>query len=331
MTLVVARIRDDRIAIASDTMTFIGPDRLPMADWTLKSIFLPGEICVSYAGSPELAAKEFQRFRAIFSKGAGRADVVKFFEQSSGATNNDYIVAFNNPARLVTIRNGHQTAGPSQNHWIGDKPAYERFRECERYRRAFDAGRAVHAVLFADEMEGSPASDLFSTMRDTLGGNMMPSAGGFITVVSNRDHGFRHSVYSDVLLDWPDGISESDQISLTAAIDLRATEENRRFSTSQISGGYYNLNAVAFYVLSGGLLVTLHESSNGSITCGRRSAVEPQDVAPTMDQMMGFSANAMALVMSSKAGGSIREYRTSPTQGLGIPLFCELNTLARPG
>jgi len=51
-----------------------------MADWTLKSIFLPGEICVSYAGSPELAAKEFQRFRAIFSKGAGRADVVKFFE-----------------------------------------------------------------------------------------------------------------------------------------------------------------------------------------------------------------------------------------------------------
>jgi hypothetical protein len=51
--------------------------------------------------------------------------------------------------------------GESKTHWIGDKAAYEKFRECEHDgRKRYEHDRAVNAAVFADEMSGSPASDL---------------------------------------------------------------------------------------------------------------------------------------------------------------------------
>ena len=61
MTLVVARVEKGRLAIAADTMVSAHDASLPMQEWALKSICLPGGICVSYSGSPELAAKAFQK------------------------------------------------------------------------------------------------------------------------------------------------------------------------------------------------------------------------------------------------------------------------------
>jgi hypothetical protein len=57
----------------------------------------------------------------------------------------------------------------SKTHWIGDKAAYERFRKYEHHRgHQHEHGRAVNAALFADEMTGSPASDLYSIMRNVV-------------------------------------------------------------------------------------------------------------------------------------------------------------------
>ena len=119
----------------------------------------------------------------------------------------------------------------------------------------YELGRAVNAALFADEMTGSPASDLYSVMRNVLLNRDVPPVGGFVTVLSNRDIGFRFSVYSDVLLDWPMEQDELGILQLTDKFDLRASGENDRCSVSQISPGYYNMNAVAFFLLKGRLLM----------------------------------------------------------------------------
>lgn len=159
-------------------------------------------------------------------------------------------------------------------------------------------------ALFADEMTGSPASDLYSIVRNVVLDRDVPSIGGFVTILSNRDIGFRFSVYSDVLLDWPMELDGKQILQLTDKFDLRASGENDRYSVSQISPGYYNMNAVAFYVLRGRLLVAFYEVQGGRTTCVTFKNVEPDRIAATLDEKLGFPLNAMCLVMSAREGFS---------------------------
>jgi hypothetical protein len=213
---------------------------------------LPGDICVSFVNSSDRAAQDFGRFWKTYPNGAPFSDVVSFFEQSSATTGCDYIVAFSRPPKLVKIADGQRVEGVANTQWIGDKAAYERFREYEaKHRKAYETGRALTAVLFADEREGSPASDLYSTMRNVVIDNELPYVGGFVCVVSNRDDGFRHSVYSDMLADWPDNENETFDFKLTDKLHLGASGENSEYSVCQISTGYMGLNLVAFYLLKG--------------------------------------------------------------------------------
>jgi hypothetical protein len=210
MTLVVARRYKNRIAIAADTLLSAQDMALPISAGALKPCCLPGYLCVSYSGSPELAAKEFFAFEKTFPQGAVYDTAVRFFEQASARTGNDYILAFGSPPTLVTVRDGHRLRSLSKTHWIGSKEAFENFRELEhRQRNRYEHRRAVNAAIFADEMEGSPASDLHGVMRNIVFDPAIPSVGGFVTVISNRDIGFRYSAYSDVLLDWPSGLVDS--------------------------------------------------------------------------------------------------------------------------
>jgi hypothetical protein len=135
MTLVVARCNKDRIAIVADTLLSEHGLPLPFTAGVVKSCCLPGYICVSYSGSPELAEKSFLEFSSLYPGGADFSTCVQFFEASSSSTGNDYIIAFGNNPKLVTIRDGRRTAGASKTHWIGDKDAYEKFREYEHHGR----------------------------------------------------------------------------------------------------------------------------------------------------------------------------------------------------
>ncbi len=328
MTLVVARAVQGRLAIAADTMISAQDSPLRMQ---LKSACLPGGICVSYSGSPELAWKAFRVFRERYPQGANYGLAVNYFERSSEGTNNDYIVAFSETAKLVTIRDGRRTSGLSNTHWIGDRSAYEHFREYESSGGlTYEHGRAVNAALFADEMNGSPASNLYSTMRNVVYSRKVPSVGGFVTVLSNRDIGFRFSVYSDVLLDWPVELGPGQFLRLTDTIDLRSSAENCRYSVSQISPGYYNMNIVAFYFLKGRLLVVLHEGQDGGATCITIPNIEPSSIAATLDETLGFPFHAMCLVMSAPEGISAPIERPTSTYGVGMALYCEVNTMPKP-
>jgi hypothetical protein len=206
MTLVVARNDNGRIAIAADTLLTEHGRPLPFQKGTIKSCMLPGKICVSFCNSPDTVEVAFKKFCESYPNGTGFSDVVSFFENSSASTGNDYIIAFNSNPKLVKIVDGERVHSIAKTVWIGDHAAYERFREYEaKARNNIESGRAMNAVLFADEPTNSPASDLYSTMRHLIADRGIASVGGFVSVISNRDNGFRFSVYSDMLYDWPKG------------------------------------------------------------------------------------------------------------------------------
>jgi hypothetical protein len=214
MSLTVARIRGDRVAIVSDTLITDNGAALPHQEGSLKSWIFPGNLCVSFSNSPVFAESAFKDFlarqqREPFSGTAGFHcrfdDTITFFEESSRKTGNEYLLAFDAPARLIKIADRKRRPSLAKTVWIGDQSAYEAFREYEAEKRSkAERGRAISTVLFADEPNGSSASDLYSTFRHVIADNSVPSVGGFGCVISNRGNGFRFSVYSDMLFDWPD-------------------------------------------------------------------------------------------------------------------------------
>lgn len=332
MTLVVARNSGERIAIVSDT-TLTEHDRaLPHQQGVIKSCMLPGGLCVSFANSPELAASDFRSFAARYPQGAGFGDAIAFFERSSAASGNDYILAFSRSPRLVKIAGGRRTPSAAATQWIGDAFAYERFREHEsKQRKKTESGRALNAVLFADEIGGSPASDLYSTMRHVIASPEICSTGGFACVVSSRGEHFRHSVYSDTLYNWPEGEEEDFILSLEDQIDLGASGENAGYAIAQISTGFLGLNAVAFYLLKGRKLFVFHGDGNGiADKCLVLKEVAPADIVPKLAETFRLNLNWLMMVTSSPLAGTrtVRRspFRTEEPKGVGLSLFCHVNT-----
>jgi hypothetical protein len=326
MTLVVARTHAGRVAIVADTLLLSHDMPLGIRDWCLKSFFLPGPICVSFSGSPELAANSFREFWERYPAGIRYRAVVEFFEVESRNSNNEFIISFLDGA-LVTIKNGRRERRLSNTHWIGDSAAWRRFREYEHNRKSPpESGRAMNGVLFADEMTGSPASDLYSTMRNLLMDRDVPAVGGAVTVCSNRDVGFRFSAYSDVLFDWPASLPMTERLKYTDRFDLVSSHENDGFSISQVSPGYYNLNAVGMYLLKGRLLIVMETLRDFNTRCHILRNVEPADIASSIDKLLGFSFGALCIVMSSRGSLPVVADCQSPSDGVRIGLFCEANT-----
>jgi hypothetical protein len=188
MTLVVARCAKSRVAIAADTLLSAHDVPVALTKGIVKSCCLPGYICVSFSGSPELAEAAFINFRDSFPQGASFDATIAFFESSSSSTNNDYIVAFGHGPKLVTIRDGRRTTGVSRTHWIGDKDAYEKFREYEhRKRNRYEHQRAVNAAIF-DPRNLGPIRPL------RLGVEQAQIRDGVLFVVAGQSGGVRRLV-----------------------------------------------------------------------------------------------------------------------------------------
>jgi hypothetical protein len=107
----------ERIALAADTLLTEHGVALPFTNGVIKSCCLPGYICVSFGGSPELAKVIFKEFVAQFPFGTGFDQTVRFFERSSSSRGNDYIIAFGTNPRLVTVKDGRRSTGLSKTHW----------------------------------------------------------------------------------------------------------------------------------------------------------------------------------------------------------------------
>jgi hypothetical protein len=300
----------------------------------VKTVMLPGSICVSFSNSPELAARHFAAFIERYPHGAGFADVIAFFEQSSARSGNEYLIAFAKLARLVKISGGSRVRSDSRTQWIGDQAAYERFREYEARARLFpEAGRAINAVMFADEIEKSPASDLYSVMRRVISDPAVPSVGGFAYVLSDRLDHFRQSAYCDMLFDWPKAASEEFNLSLDDRIDFGASGENREFSISQASPSYLGLNFAAFYLLAARKLFVFAATTDDPVMrCRTLSDVEPVAIVTRLREHLGRDWTWLIQVMSA-APGTSTEFRSTPIaegpSGVKFGFFCHVNTFPK--
>ncbi len=211
---------------------------------------LPGRACVSFSNSPESAVLAISGFWRSHPHGTSNSAILDYFEDSSRKTNNDYKVAFVGPPHLIKIADGRRFSTSSPTLWIGDKDAYEKFREQEaKVRKGYEHSRALSMVLFADEAKGSPASDLYSVMRHLVAEPAASGVGGFVCTVGGRLDGFRYSVYSDALANWPEGQGSEFELRLPDKLHSGASGENSNFAVCQISSAYVGLNGVAFYLL----------------------------------------------------------------------------------
>lgn len=332
MTLVVARSSGGRIAIVSDTMLTEHDFALPPQDGVIKTCMLPGGLCVSFANSPELAARDLMSFALRYPRGTSFNEAIGFFERSSADTGNDYILAFSRSPRLLKIVNGKRTPSVADTQWIGDAAAYDRFREYEqRHRKRGESGRAMNAVLFADELDGSPASDLYSVMRNVISDREIGSTGGFAFVVSSRGEHFRPSVYSDMLYNWPDGEGDDYVLSYEDRIDFKASGENEAYAIAQISTAYLGLNAVAFYLLKGRRLFVFFGSGVGvADRCLVLRDIAPADILAELRVVFRANLNWLMLITSSPMSGTPPP-RLPPDDkierpGIAFPFFCHVNT-----
>jgi hypothetical protein len=323
------------VAVASDTQLTEHDVRLPIHKGVVKTYILPGGICVSFANSPELAVMDFQRFATAYPQGANFGNAISFFEAASAKSGNDYLIAFARQAKLAKIVDGQRMPSTARTQWIGDNAAYQRFREYEaKARRGFEAGRAVNAVLFADEIAKSPASDLYSTMRHVIADPQITSVGGFAYVLSDRLVTFRQSVYCDMLFDWPAVESDDFVLQLSDQIDFGASGENRGFAVVQASPGYLNLNVAAFYWLSGRkLFVFLGHDGSSLMKCSVLNDVEPPQIAASLNAHFGQDLGWLVMVLSAAPSATATRVRepsiAAGTNGVGFQVLCHVNTFPR--
>ena len=333
MTLVVARIEGLRVAIVADTLLTEHDEPLPFQSGAVKSCMLPGDICVSFANSPVTAERAFRVFMQTYPRGTGFAAVIAYFETSSRDTGNDYIVAFANPARLIKIVDGKRQTSLAKTLWIGDHLAYSRFREFESPKRQKPQhGRALNVAYFADEMENSPASELFSTMRNVVADPSITSAGGFVSVISNRDNGFRFSVYCDMLYDWPEPQNDSYQFALTDQISLHTSGENAGFSVAQISPGFMGLNLTAFYYVKARKLFFFSGENYGLANkCNVFTDVEPTRIHEVLNAFLHADLRWLVTITSPRDGGPYDKNRPEiKTPGSQIAFMVDANTFPKP-
>lgn len=332
MTLAVARIDGPRVAIASDTLLTEHGKPLPIQQGGVKSCMLPGNICVSFCNSPVTAAKAFDDFALRYPNGVGSAEVIAYFKQSSADTGNDYLIAFTAPARLAKIIDGRHVRGLSKTQWIGDKDAYEAFRLYgARKKQRPQQGRAINVAMFMDELTNSPASDLYSAMRNVVLDRSVQSAGGLVTTISNRENGFRYSVYSDMLYDWPTGEPEEYDFAYTDKISLQVSGENAGYSVTQISPGFMGLNLVGYYLSKPKKLFFFHGNWIGlPAACAVFNNIPASEIHHTLNRFVGRDLHWLLTVMSPHSGGPYNEFVTGiETPGSQLSMYCEANTFPR--
>ena len=332
MTLVVARVSGRRVAVVSDTQLTEHDVQLPIHESVLKSYILPGGICASFSNSPELAAANFKEFALDYPEGANFADTISFFEKASAKSGNDYLIAFSRQAKLVKIVDGRRVPGTAKTQWIGDKAAYERFREFQaKERKGVESGRAMNAVLFADEIDNSPASDLYSTMRHVIADHHITTVGGFAYVLSDRLDTFRQSVYCDMLFNWPTAETDGFKLQYTDKIDFGASGENQDFAVAQASPGYINLNVAAFYWLHGRKVFVFSDRDGTSLMkCSVLNDVEPHQVTARLNTHLDQDLSWLVWVFSPAPSAINTSFRENPitngANGVGFQFVCHVNT-----
>lgn len=322
MTLVVGRIRRDSIAIVADTLlTEAGGKPLPLEKGVVKSVLVPGGLCVSFAGSPALAARDIWDFTTRYQNRWGFAEAVTHFEDSSRRRGVDYLLAFAQHPKLLKIVGGRRVDSISPTQWIGSKDAYEAFREREaRARQRHFRGRALSGVLAANIGDNSAFDGLYETLREVIAERCCSTVGGFTSAVVRSGNGFIFPSFSDMLYDWPRGHDDAYDFQLSDRIDLSSSGENSEFSVAQFSTAYPDLSIVGFYFPHAGIAyVFMPPRTLIADHCEVIRQASPERIVGCLNEIAGLGGSWRLFVAVPKSVfEGDEDFRRSPVNGEGM-------------
>ena len=152
-----------------------------------------------------------------------------------------------------------------------------------------------------------------------------------MAVASSRLGGFRYSVYSDMLFNWPEGQGDDYILQYEDQINLGASGENAEFSVAQISTDTIGMNLVAFYLLSGRRLFVFSGHDNGlPVNCRTFADIEPMAIEGVLREITNVEANWYLMITAAprEANNSLprSDQASNPNHGIGIPFFVHANT-----
>lgn len=204
----------------------------------------------------------------------------------------------------MKITNGKRQPSGSPTQWIGDKDAYEAFREHQaQARKSAEQGRAVSGVYTWNEHEGSPSSDLYSIMRRVVFDNSVESVGGLVSILSNRDGTFRPPAISDILYDWPATLDPKDSFSPDLPVALGASGENQQQSLNIICPGYWGLTMIGYYFLAGRIVILFYPRTNAlADSCLVIRNVEPDQISEKLNAAFARDLRWQLVIACSATG-----------------------------
>lgn len=155
----------------------------------------------------------------------------------------------------------------------------------------------------------------------------VPTAGGFVSIVTNFDNGFRFSAYSDMLFDWPTGAPSDYQLALSDALAFTATDENASFAVAQVSPGFIGANSVAYYFTRARKLFFFYGQTNGlADRCKVFCDVPASAISGTLNDFIGTDLKWLLLVTSPTSSGPYHPAPDIKAPGVQLAFFTEANT-----
>ncbi|SFU87139.1 hypothetical protein SAMN05192541_106171 [Bradyrhizobium arachidis] len=168
-------------------------------------------------------------------------------------------------------------------------------------------------------------------MRHVVADRLVSTAGGFVTVVSNFENGFRFSAYSDMLFDWPEGRPADYNLALSDKIAFTATDENASFAVAQVSPGFMGTNLVAYYFTRSRRLFFFYGEGNGlADRCQVFRDVPATSIYDTLNGFLCADLKWLLLITSPHSSGPYRPSPNIKTPGVQLSWFTEANTFPAP-
>lgn len=245
MTLVLAKIIKSRIFILSDTKISSNTSKAQLQSGVIKTALLSPHVAVSFSNSYELASRDIEHFAKTRSPRIF-TDVVKFFEASSAATNNQYILAFATGV-LVKISDGQSSRVVSKTAWIGDWSGFERFRAYESGRPSGRDSRlwemSTMGTVPNAPFDHETVSRIVSCFELTVEDPEIDSVGGFVPILTNVNGEFRFMMRSKLFFDGISSVLGPSGNQIMSA----SGEENRSYRYSALATSQSGITAVAFF------------------------------------------------------------------------------------
>jgi hypothetical protein len=241
MTLVIARQLAEEIIILADTRLTEHGAILPLERGVIKTCIVAANVAVSFANSPDLAARDIARFAVQHPNGSNYITTKSFFEQSSAKTGVDYILSFARPSKILVVSEGksHQTT----TGWIGDREGFDRFRAYETRSRESPRSELPHlAAIDGTIVHKERFSNLLYHFEDVVGDRDLPSVGGFISICTNGGGKFGFRVSAGLYYDTNGQVAIGDD-----TVTLGASGENRTYEMSIATPEPPGATAVSYY------------------------------------------------------------------------------------